>query len=237
MFILLKLSIGLGTDFLGKAEDTPAFQGCICFIWRCSLGSCSLLLCHQLPVGCTSWKSGPCRLTLQKLHLATVWHPHKLDGMGPCTFPSTFGITVVTEFYFFILKINAYSELVYIFGDVFLAFFSCCSPSLPAAPVMAALCHGTRWGLIFSKYFYSTAVVVICCAMLCCNSQLTMRQLLTSRIGHWTLCFSSVKILQPAMLENEWAILCDREKAAFKACSDSESGEKTFKGNGYYNNF
>lgn len=147
MFILLKLSIRPGTDFLGKAENTLAFQGCICVIWRCSLGSCSLLLCHQLPLCCTSWKSGPHRLTLQKLCLVIVWHSHELDGtsgVGPCTFPGTFGITVVTGFYFFILKINTYSELAYVFANILLAFFSCCLPSLPPAPLMTALCHGTR---------------------------------------------------------------------------------------------
>lgn len=60
------------------------------------------------------------------------------------------------------------------------------------------LCAMEQGGLIFAKYLYSTAVVVICCAVLCCNSQLRMRRLLTNRIGHWTLCFSSAKILTSA---------------------------------------
>lgn len=58
MFILQKPGSGSGTDFLGKAqeatEDALAFQGCMCFVWRHSPGSCSLLLCHSLPLDCVS---------------------------------------------------------------------------------------------------------------------------------------------------------------------------------------
>lgn len=58
MLILLKPGSGSGTDFLVRAqeatEDALAFQGCMCFVWRHSPGSCSLLLCHSLPLDCMS---------------------------------------------------------------------------------------------------------------------------------------------------------------------------------------
>lgn len=78
-------------------------------------------------------------------------------------FPSNFGITVATGFFFFILKIN--SELAHMFANIFLGFvvFSRCLPSIPPTPLIVALSLGTGGICLygFAKYFYSAAAVMI----------------------------------------------------------------------------
>lgn len=73
-------------------------------------------------------------------------------------FPSNFGITVATGF-FFILKIN--SELAHMFANVFLGFvvFSRCLPSIPPAPLIAALYFGTGGYVYMVLLSISTALL------------------------------------------------------------------------------
>lgn len=90
--------------------------------------------------------------------------------------------TVVTVL-FFLLKRNTYSELAYVCKHSFGFFLAVC---LHFPPLYTMEQGGLSFcSILHINITYSPAVVMIRCAVLCCNSHHRMRWLLTDRIILW----------------------------------------------------